>query len=79
VNYCRFFLLFPLLTPPLTRSRKGEGGETNRVPTDRNRHFELMFRFYGPIKELSTKRGRRRMPPASGADTKFPRVIYDNQ
>jgi hypothetical protein len=38
-----------------------------------------MFRFYGPVKALSTKRGRRRMPPASGTDTKFPRDIYDNQ
>ena len=66
-----FSSCFPLLTPSLTRSRKGEGGETNWVPTDRNRRFELMFRFYGPIKELSTKRGRCRMPPASGADTKF--------
>ena len=74
--FCRFF---PLLTPSLTPLRKGEGGETNWVPTDRNRRFELMFRFYGPIKALSTKRGRWRMPPASGADTKFPRVICDNQ
>ena len=79
LNYRRFFLAFSLTDAVVDPIEEGEGGETNWVLTDRNRRFELMFRFYGPIKALSTKRGRWRMPPASGADTKFPRVICYNQ
>jgi hypothetical protein len=35
--------------------RKAETGETNWVPTDPNRRFELMFRLYGPTKALFDK------------------------
>jgi hypothetical protein len=44
-----------LLTPSLTPLRKAEAGETNWAPTDPNRRFELMFRFYGPTKALFDK------------------------
>jgi hypothetical protein len=44
-----------LLTPSLTPLRKAEAGATNWVPTDPNRRFELMFRFYGPTKALFDK------------------------
>ena len=33
-----------------------EGKETNWVPTDPNRRFELMFRLYGPTEALFDKR-----------------------
>ena len=33
-----------------------EGKETNWVPTDPDRRFELMFRLYGPTKALFDKR-----------------------
>ena len=32
-----------------------EGKESNWVPTDPNRRFELMFRLYGPNKALFVK------------------------
>ena len=32
-----------------------EGKETNWVPTDPDRRFELMFRFYAPTKALFDK------------------------
>lgn len=42
-----------------------EGKESNLVPTDPNREFELMFRRYAPTKALFDRRGSFRMSKRS--------------
>ena len=57
MNYCRFFLLFSLADAVVDATIRGrrKPDETNWVPTDPNRRFELMFKFYGPTKALFDK------------------------
>ena len=55
VNYRSFFLVLSLADAVVDPLRKAEAGETNWVPTDPNRRFELMFRLYGPNKALFDK------------------------
>jgi hypothetical protein len=63
LNYRSFFLVFSLTDAVVDPIAEGGGVETNWVLTDRNRRFGPMFRFYGPIKALSTKPGRCQRRP----------------
>jgi hypothetical protein len=52
LNYRWFFLVFSLADAVIDPIVEGEDEESNRVPTDPNRRFELRFRLYGPTKAL---------------------------
>jgi hypothetical protein len=57
--------VFPLPTPSLTPLRKAEAGETNWVPTDPNRRFELPG---ANVSEPPPRRSGRSMRPTRACD-----------